>query len=344
MSGGVDSSTSALLLQKVGYDVVGVYMKCWEGLPTKTGLKFAETCDWEAERRDALRVATQLGIPFKTYDFVEEYRKEVIDYFFAEYQKGRTPNPDVMCNRHIKFDCFLKQAMKDGADFIATGHYAKRVDNEVHIPTDKDKDQTYFLWTLTEDKIEKVLFPLGDLTKAEVRKLAEEAQLPVAQKKDSQGICFVGEVPVHEFIAERLPEKEGKVLDLDGKELGTHTGAHFYTVGQRHGMTLSTTLPHYVVGTDVKKNEVYVVPGNSDERLYKDELHVDEISWIHGEKPEGELLARVRYRQPLQKVSEIKDTSAGLKVTFKEPQRAVTSGQSIVFYKGEQMVGGGVIQ
>jgi tRNA-specific 2-thiouridylase len=344
MSGGVDSSVSALLLKKAGYDVVGVYMKCWEGLPTKTGLKFTETCDWEAERRDALRVATQLGIKFKTYDFVEEYRREVIDYFFNEYQKGRTPNPDVMCNRHIKFDCFLNRALAEGADYIATGHYAKRMNNSVYIPTDKEKDQTYFLWTLTNEKIQRVLFPLGDRAKLEVRNIANEAQLPVADKKDSQGICFVGEVPVHEFIAERLPEKIGEVLTLDGKVLGTHTGAHFYTVGQRHGMTLTTELPHYVVGTNIEKNEVYVVAGNSDKQLYKTELYAEQISWVHGKKPADNISARVRYRQSLQKVYSIEETPIGLKVVFEEGQRAVTPGQSIVFYEGEEMVGGGVIQ
>lgn len=348
MSGGVDSSVSALLLKEAGFNVVGVYMKCWEGLPTSTGLQFTESCDWEKERRDALRVASQLGIPFKTYDFVKEYRQDVIDYFFSEYQKGRTPNPDVMCNRHIKFDRFLERALKEGADYIATGHYAKKVDNngnsEIHIPKDKNKDQTYFLWTLTNDKLSKTLFPLGDLAKQEVREKAKLNNLPVSEKKDSQGICFVGEVPVHEFIAARLPEKIGKVINNKGEEIGSHTGAHFYTVGQRHGFTLNTNLPHYVIGTDVDKNEVYVVAGNSDEKLYKQELVASEVSWIHGNLPTGDLQARVRYRQPLQKIESIKLIGDNLLVKFKEPQRAITPGQSLVIYQGEKMVGGGVIQ
>lgn len=348
MSGGVDSSVSALLLKEAGFVVVGVYMKCWEGLPTKTGLKFTESCDWEQERRDALKVASQLGIKFKTYDFVEEYRNDVIEYFFSEYSKGRTPNPDVMCNRYIKFDRFMTKAINEGADYVATGHYAKKITNndcsEIHIPKDKEKDQTYFLWTLTESKLDKVLFPLGDYTKKEVREIAKKNSLVVATKKDSQGICFVGEVPVHEFIAERLPEKIGNVLDVDGRIIGTHTGAHFYTIGQRHGMDLNTTLPHYVVGTDVNKNEVFVVAGNSDDKLYKQTFAVTDISWVHNKVNAEKLSARIRYRQPIQKIRSLRKVSGTLLVEFEEPQRAVTPGQSIVFYAENEMVGGGIIE
>lgn len=345
MSGGVDSSVSALLLQRAGFDVVGVYMKCWEGLPTKTGLKFSESCDWEAERRDALRVAVTLGIPFRTYDFVQQYRDNVVEYFFNEYKHGRTPNPDVMCNREIKFNLFLERAKKEGADYIATGHYARRTDeSQLSIPKDKEKDQTYFLWTLTKDILNNSLFPLGELTKREVREIAREAKLPVAEKKDSQGICFIGQVPVHDFIAERLPSKVGNVLSPDGEVLGTHLGAHFYTVGQRHGMELKTTLPHYVVSTDVDKNIVYVVPGNADERLYRTELVAEQVSWVNGQLPTLPLQARIRYRQPLQEIFEIVEMpDRRVLVKFAEPQRAVTSGQSLVMYCDGVMVGGGII-
>lgn len=347
MSGGVDSSVSALLLKQQGYNVVGVYMKCWEGLPTKTGLQFTETCDWEAERRDALRVATQLDIPFRTYDFVKEYREDVIEYFFAEYAAGRTPNPDVMCNRFIKFDRFLKRALTEGADYVATGHYARRVETDkarLLMGRDSNKDQTYFLWTITAEALAHSLFPVGDLTKAEVRELAAKANLPVATKKDSQGICFVGQVPVHEFIAARLPEKIGVVKNLQGEILGEHTGAHFYTVGQRHGFTLRTLLPHYVVGTDVQKNEVYVVAGNSDAALYKTTVQVKDWSWVY-ETPKdlSTLTARIRYRQPAQLVHSLKIEQNLMTVQFAAAQRAVTAGQSIVFYEGQEMIGGGII-
>lgn len=347
MSGGVDSSVTALLLKEQGFDVVGVFIKSWDGLPTDEGVKFRDQCGWKNDRRDALRVAAKLGIPFKTYDLVREYRQEVIEYFFREYAEGRTPNPDVMCNRHIKFGSFLKRALSEGADGIATGHYVrireKDGHRELHQAVDNSKDQSYFLWTLRQDQLKYCHFPIGELPKSEVRQLAEKAGLATAEKKDSQGICFVGEVPIDEFLRARLPVKRGVVVTVGGKEVGEHHGAAFYTIGQRHGLGIPSGLPYYVSGKDMERNIVYVVEGNNDSALFTESFTMTDVSWLN-EVPLADktYTARVRYRQPTQKVF-LEQKGLAWTCRFTEPQRAVTPGQSIVIYEGTRMVGGGII-
>lgn len=350
MSGGVDSSVAAYLLKKAGYNVVGVYMKCWDGLPTPDGIKFKDTCSWRDEKRDAMAVAAKIGIPFKMYDFTKEYREQVIDYFFKEYAAGRTPNPDIACNSEIKFKLFLELALKEGADFIATGHYVRRrvvksaIRNELLQAKDKNKDQSYFLWTLTQDQIKKSLFPIGNYLKPQVRVLAMKAKLRTAEKKDSQGICFIGKVSVENFLCARIPEKIGKVVTSSGRVVGEHNGAAFYTIGQRHGLKLSAALPYYVIGKDMRKNIVYVGEGNSDKKLYCNELKCTETSWINEPPIVGKTyLARIRYRQPLQKVKIVSKVKGIWSFKFVEPQRAVTSGQSLVLYEKDRMMGGGII-
>ena len=281
LSGGVDSSVAALLLKKKGYDVVGVYMKNWsDPRDLKTG-----HCTWIQDRRDAMRVASQLGIPFLEMDFEREYRKRVVQYLFDEYRLGRTPNPDVMCNKIVKFDLFLKKSLKLGASYIATGHYAKISGRAGHyalrIPYDKRKDQTYFLYSLTQLQLSKTLFPLSEMTKSEVRRLARKKKLITAEKKDSQGICFVGEVPIKEFLSKKLPEKKGRVVDTSGNMIGEHNGAYFYTIGQRHGFSIfnqtTDSKPHYVIEKDVKKNILIVDEGLNSKRLAKHEVLLKDV-------------------------------------------------------------------
>ena len=382
MSGGVDSSVATLLLKEQGYNVVGVFIRSWDGLPTKGGVKFRDQCHWKEDRRDAMRVAAKLGIPFLTYDFTEAYREEVIEYFFREYASGRTPNPDVVCNREIKFKRFLERALAEGADFVATGHYA-RIGAVSHKPyaisnvgdratsfellqaRDANKDQSYFLYTLGQHELAHTLFPIGDYVKSEVRELARQAGLPTADKPDSQGICFVGKVPVVEFLKARLPEQPGAVVTVDGRVVGEHHGLPFYTIGQRHGLRLSASLPYYVARKDHLLNTITVGQGNSDEALYRSDVCVGEVTWVNRRPVVGERLqAKIRYRQPSQKVTVDKSAvreSATSSVTdnyspirtnkgivwmfhFDKPQRAVTPGQSLVLYDGERVVGGGVIK
>ena len=261
MSGGVDSSLTAALLVEQGYDVTGVYMKNWtQDLP---GMK----CPWADDLADAKRVAVQLGIDFKVYDFENEYKQKVVDYMIDEYKNGRTPNPDIMCNQEVKFKLFLEAALSDGADMIATGHYARTEDGKLLRAVDDNKDQTYFLYRVTEHALAKTLFPLGEYTKPEVREMAKERNLFTAQKKDSQGICFVGKVGIREFLSQYVTQTPGKIIDKkSGEILGAHDGAIFYTLGQRHGLELGGGLPYYVVGKDMEKNEVYVTTDLNDER------------------------------------------------------------------------------
>ena len=345
MSGGVDSSVAAALLKKEGYDVSGVFMKNW------ADPKYP--CPWKEDRRDAMRVAAVLDIQFETWDFTKEYRASVVDYMVREYAAGRTPNPDVMCNREIKFGLFLEWALERGADYVATGHYVKKIKNEklksknyrLAIAKDLNKDQSYFLWTLTQEQLAHSLFPIGDYTKPEVRKLARKFGLPTADKPDSQGICFIGEIDLGAFLRDELGTKLGKVLTTAGKIVGEHEGVQFYTIGQRHGLGFGGGIPFYVVEKDAKTNMLVVAEGPNDNALFSKELTVESINWISGETPTFPLRceARIRYKQPLQACS-VERIADSIGITFGEEQRAVTPGQSVVFYKKGVMLGGGIIQ
>ena len=338
MSGGVDSSVTAALLQQQGYDVTGVYMKNWtQDLP---GMK----CPWAEDLADAKRVAVQLGIPFKVFDFQVEYKQKVVDYMIAEYKAGRTPNPDIMCNQEVKFKLFLQAALEDGADMIATGHYAATRHGELHMAADTAKDQTYFLYRVTADALSKVLFPLGGLTKPQVRAKAEEFGLVTAAKKDSQGICFVGKVGIKEFLQQYVTAEPGDIIDkATNKVLGQHEGAIFYTFGQRHGLGVGGGLPYYVVAKDMAKNIVYVTTDLNDDSLWRDRVLLGDLHWInHAPTPGKTYKARTRYRAPLVDC-EISDMTNGeLTLRLHDAERAITPGQSAVLYSGTRVVGGGV--
>lgn len=336
MSGGVDSSVAAALLKKQGFRVVGVFMKPWQPFD-KLGVN-QEFCMWKQDREDALRAASALGIPFKTWDFSKEYKKSVTDYMIREYRAGRTPNPDVMCNKEIKFGHFLKRALKEGADFIATGHYVRRKGGQILQGKDKNKDQSYFLWTLTPEQIKHSLFPIGDILKPEVRKLAKKFKLPNHAKKDSQGVCFIGPLDMKEFLQGYIKPKQGKIVHTDGRVLGTHDGVYYYTIGQRHGLNIRLGEgPYYVTGKDIKRNIIYVGE-NADTSLRS--AKVGDFNWISSAKLPGPIEVKVRYRTASSKAVLKKNGS----LEFKKPERAVTSGQSAVFYKGQQLLGGGIIQ
>lgn len=338
LSGGVDSSVTAALLKEQGYDVTGVYMKNWSkdlpGFP----------CPWKEDYQDAKRVAVQLDIPFKMYDFETDYRHKVVDYMVAEYKAGRTPNPDIMCNQEIKFKLFLETALEDGADLVATGHYAKVKDGQLFKAKDDNKDQTYFLYRVTEEALGKTLFPLGDYTKPEVRKLAKKFKLVTAAKKESMGICFVGKVGIKDFLLNELgPQKPGKILDHDGKAIGQHEGAIFYTIGQRHGLDVGGGLPYYVVGKDMKKNEVYVTTDLNDKNLWTKEFKLGDAHWINDSpKADQKYQIRTRHRAPLIDC-DIKHKQNVTYVTLKDDVRAATPGQSAVIYIGDKVLGGGII-
>src|SRR3990167_5149925 len=364
MSGGVDSSVTALLLKQRSFDVIGVFMKNWSGeslgLSGEAARKWEQQCPWQKDAEDVRRVCTQLGIPHYTFNFEREYKEGVLDYFFREFQSGRTPNPDVMCNKEVKFKVFLEKARALGADFVATGHYARRVEisddtaaaggkrYEVHIPADTNKDQTYFLYTLTQAQLAHVLFPLADFTKTEVRALAAKHGLPTAAKPDSQGICFVGEVDIKEFLQTKIPRTPGPITTVEGETVGEHQGLAFYTIGQREGLGVGgTEVPLYVVGKDAGKNVLIVAKGSHHKALYSSALEASQVHWIGGAQPSLPLKcqARIRYRQELQSAT-VKPhvTSGGIIAEFEKPQRAVTPGQSIVLYDGTQMLGGAVIE
>lgn len=338
MSGGVDSSVTAALLKQQGYDVTGVYMKNWsQDLP---GL----ICPWKEDYQDAKRVAVQLDIPFKMYDFETEYRQKVVNYMVAEYQAGRTPNPDVMCNQEVKFKLFLNTALEDGADLIATGHYARSKDGQLLTGIDTNKDQSYFLYRVTQDALTHSLMPIGEYEKPAVRELARKFGLVTADKKDSQGICFVGKVGIKDFLlAELGPQPPGAIIDQDGKAIGEHDGAIFYTIGQRHGLDVGGGLPYYLVGKDMQKNEVYVTTKLDDTRLWKKELQLSDLHWINQTPELGKVYqARTRYRaQTVKCTVEITRTSAV--VQLEEDARAITAGQSTVIYDGDHCLGGGII-
>ena len=369
MSGGVDSSLTAALLVEQGYDVTGVYMKNWtQDLP---GLR----CPWADDLADAKRVAVQLGIDFRVFDFEQEYRDKVVGYMIDEYKLGRTPNPDIMCNQEVKFKLFFDTAVEQGADLIATGHYARvlnrfsptKSSETASRPTslerasgtdgaadvsedlsasarllqavDNNKDQTYFLYRISEKALAKTLFPLGEFTKPNVRKMAEERGLFTAGKKDSQGICFVGQIGIREFLSQYVQTSPGDIIDKQtGKILGRHDGAIFYTLGQRHGLELGGGLPYYVVGKNMDKNEVYVSTKLNDESLWRGKIELESIHWINGEPQSDTVQVRARHRAPL-----ISATFQDGVITLSEPQRAIAAGQSAVIYDGEVCLGGGIV-
>lgn len=339
MSGGVDSSVAAALLKQRGYDVTGVYMKNWtQDLP---GMK----CPWADDLADAKRVAVQLDIPFEVFDFQKEYKQQVVDYMIAEYQAGRTPNPDIMCNQEIKFNLFLKTALAAGAELIATGHYARTRDGRLFAGLDSNKDQSYFLYRVTEDALRRTLLPAGELTKPQVRSKAAELGLVTAAKKDSQGICFVGNVGIKEFLQQYVTVEPGDIIDKrTGKTIGRHDGAIFYTIGQRHGLHIGGGLPYYVVGKDMARNEVLVTTDLNDELLWRTELLLDQPRWI--DSPPDETIAyavRLRHRAPLIGCHVQMIRPDRLKLVLDEPERAITPGQSAVLYDHERVVGGGIV-
>lgn len=337
MSGGVDSSVTAALLVEQGYAVTGVYMKNWtEDLP---GMK----CPWADDLADAKRVAVQLGIPFTVYDFQEEYRHLVVDYMINEYAAGRTPNPDIMCNQEVKFKLFLDAALADGADMIATGHYAKlerREEVRLYIPEDKVKDQTYFLYRVTAEALEKTLFPLGIYKKEHVREIAQNKGLVTAAKRDSQGICFVGSVGIQDFLSEFVSPEPGNILDTEtGSVVGRHNGAIFYTLGQRHGLDVGGGLPYYVIGKDMTKNEVYVSRNLNSEAMWRNTIELTDIHWVHDGPADSEAVrVRMRHRGKL-----LSAELHGTTLTMHEAERAVSAGQSAVVYRDDEVLGGGIV-
>jgi len=375
LSGGVDSSVTAALLKEQGYDVTGVYMKNWSkdlpGFP----------CPWKEDYQDAKRVAVQLGIPFKMYDFETEYKHIVVDYMIDEYKAGHTPNPDIMCNQEVKFRLFLDACLKDGAELIATGHYArvsnlesrslKLEENQTSNPQrltsgarllkarDGNKDQTYFLYRVTEDALKKTLFPLGDYTKPQVRELAKKFGLATAQKKESMGICFVGKVGIKEFLQQYVKTKPGKIIDnslsSEGEEIGEHDGAIFYTIGQRHGLGSMRLpagrqggLPYYVTGKDMKKNIVYVTTDLDDKKLWTKQIELTTVHFINKEPDYSKTYqVRTRHRAPLVKAKLVRGLSSHKKdillVKLFDEIRASTPGQSVVIYDGQLVLGGGIV-
>lgn len=334
MSGGVDSSLSAALLKEQGYDVTGVYMKNWtQDLP-------GFTCPWQQDFQDAKRVAVQLGIDFKVYDFESQYRQKVVDYMVAEYQAGRTPNPDIMCNQEVKFKLFLETALTDGADFIATGHYSRVKDGQLLTGLDAAKDQSYFLYRVTAAALQKSLMPIGDMRKTQVRAHAKKLGLYTATKKDSQGICFVGKVGIKEFLLNELgPQPKGPIVDQTGKQIGQHDGAIFYTIGQRHGLNIGGGLPYYVSSKNVATNTIYVTSDLSDQQLWAKQVKLQDLHWISQPPVGGKTYqARLRYRGPLVECT-IKDDQ----LLLGDEQRGLAAGQSAVLYDDELVLGGGII-
>lgn len=336
LSGGVDSSVAAALLLQEGYRVVGVYMKNW------TADVAGVACPWKQDLADARAVAAKLDIPFKVFDFQIEYKAKVVDYMVAEYAAGRTPNPDVMCNQEIKFKLFLDAALDDGADLIATGHYARVKDGRLYAGIDPAKDQSYFLYRVTSKALSKTLMPIGEYAKPEIRKLAKKFGLPTAAKPDSQGICFVGEVGIKPFLLQYIKAKPGPVL-LDGQEIGQHDGAIFYTIGQRHGLGIGGGTPYYVSGKDIKTNTIEVTPDPSDLATNGDQFAIEDAHWINdGPEAGKDYQVPIRYHGKKTE-SRITNYELGYKITLKTPERSITPGQSAVVYDGDMVVGGGII-
>jgi tRNA-specific 2-thiouridylase len=334
MSGGVDSSVTAALLKQQGYKVTGVYMKNWtQDLP---GVK----CPWQEDLRDARAVAAQLDIPFKVYDFEVEYRQHVVQYMIDEYQAGRTPNPDIMCNQEIKFKLFLQTALADGADLVATGHYATVQAGELLRGVDENKDQTYFLYRVGKKALERTIMPIGAYTKPQVRQLARKSGLATATKKDSQGICFVGPIGMKVFLKQYVETTPGPIIMKGGVEIGRHEGAIFYTIGQRQGLGVGGGKPFYVTGKDMASNTVYVTNDPEDLQLHSDQIQLEDMHWIDG-APETDrsYQARLRHRGAL--INAKLDAQGVLHL--ERPMKALAVGQSVVVYDGDRVLGGGVI-
>ena len=346
MSGGVDSSVAALLLKSQGYDVTGVYMKNWS--EESFGGQFAAFCPWREDLKDVRAVCKKLGIPLKVYNFEKEYGKKVIDYFFCGEKAGKTPNPDVICNREIKFGLFLRRAIADGADFVATGHYAKKISIPegfaLKIAKDKNKDQTYFLCLLNQRQLARALFPLGGYTKPEVRELARKAGLPTAEKPESMGICFVGEIKMDDFLRARIRQHPGDIVSVEGKILGRHKGLPFYTIGQRKGLRIPGLKPWFVVDKKIKTNRLVVAAGSKNHSLFKKTVGLEKWHWLAAktEKTRFRCLARIRHRQPLQ--AAVFYPGRYPKIAFIRPQRAVTPGQFCTIYRNGVLLGGGAIK
>ena len=379
LSGGVDSSVTAFLLQQQGFEVIGLFMKNWHD----DSVTISKECPWLEDSYDAMLVAEKLGIPFQTVDLSEEYKQRIVDYMFAEYERGRTPNPDVLCNREIKFDVFLKIALELGADYIATGHYCRKGQVEKDGATyyqllsavDNNKDQSYFLCQLNQEQLSKTLFPIGELTKPEVRTIAKEQGLVTAEKRDSQGLCFVGKVSLPDFLQQQLAVRKGRILQVAddhpmyqtkrentpesfaekytytssvGLEVGTHNGAHFFTVGQRKGLAVGGTKePLFVLATDVEENIIYVGEGKAHTGLFRYALWIDheDIHWIRTDLiPQKPMVvkARIRYRQPLAKAT-LHLTAKGLYLVFDKPQSSIAAGQFAAWYLDDELVVSGVI-
>ncbi len=387
LSGGVDSSVAAYLLKEQGYEVIGLFMKNWHD----DSVTISNECPWLEDSNDALLVAEKLGIPFQTVDLSEQYKEKIVDYMFSEYEKGRTPNPDVLCNREIKFDVFMKIALSLGADYVATGHYCRKGTiekdgNEVYqllAGIDGNKDQSYFLCQLSQEQLSKALFPIGELTKPQVREIASKLDLITAEKRDSQGLCFIGKVRLPEFLQQKLQAKEGLIYEINadnsiynqevplfnsleeklafeakgisylpenGKVVGKHQGAHYFTIGQRKGLNVGGTKEAlFIIATDVKSNAIYTGQGANHPGLFKKALKVlpSEIHWIredlalkNGETLE--VMARIRYRQELQKAT-LHQFESGLYVSFEKPQSAITEGQFVAWNIDDELVGSGVI-
>ena len=348
VSGGVDSSVALYLLKKAGFDVTGVFIRTWQP-------DWIE-CTWREERRDAIRVCAHLGVPFLECDLEERYKKDVADYMVSEYKKGRTPNPDVMCNKEVKFGGFLDFAIKHGADFIATGHYAQVIQNngvfELHKSVDAEKDQSYFLWTLSQKELKHVLFPIGHLTKKEVRKIAEKAKLHTATKKDSQGICFLGKIPMKDFLSHFIEEKEGKVLNEKGEEIGSHPGALFFTLGERHGFLITKKgpddKPYYVIKKDIEKNTLIVsndpLTAADVVEMANQSIGIESLHFISDKATEGHIYqVRSRYRQKTVSAY-INQFNNEAEVALIDAKLIAPSGQSLVIYDGTRCVGGGIVK
>ena len=387
LSGGVDSSVTAYLLKKQGYEVIGLFMKNWHD----DSVTISNECPWLEDSNDALLVAEKLNIPFQVVDLSKQYKERIVDYMFDEYEKGRTPNPDILCNREIKFDVFMDIALDLGADFVATGHYCRKGEEIIDGKSiykllagkDINKDQSYFLCQLSQNQLSKSLFPIGELTKPEVREIAKKANLITAEKKDSQGLCFIGKVRLPEFLQQKLQSKKGDIIQIDstaeiyqrehpnfnskeeeldffatkyqykkddGKIVGKHPGAHFFTKGQRKGLAVGGTKePLFVIETDVIENIIYTGEGKLHKGLYRSVLFVsnDEVHWIREDLQLNtheslEVEARIRYRQPLEKATLYK-VDNGIFVEFQSPQSAIQEGQFVAWYKNEELLGSGVI-
>jgi len=343
MSGGVDSSVSAALLKKKGYDVIGAFIVNWSDTKNTKG-----ECAWREERRDAMRVAAKLDIPLHTFNFEKQYRKWVVDYMFREYRAGRTPNPDILCNKFIKFGLFYKEARKLKCNLIATGHYCRIKNNNARYQLqkgiDKEKDQSYFLYAIDPKLLPKIIFPVGNKKKSEVKKIAQELKLPVAKKPESMGICFVGKVNMEDFLKQKIKPKPGDIVDINGNKLGRHKGIFYYTVGQRHGFGIRGGGQYYIAKKDIKNNSLIVAKGRKNPALLKKEVLINDVNWLSKVKLSMKCKAKIRYRQP-DETCEIlpTDKKDHYFVIFKKPQWAVAPGQSVVFYKGSVCIGGGTI-